>query len=157
MNIVIWRHADAAPGKPDDQRPLTDLGQRQSAAVAQWLKAHLPGPYRVIGSPTLRARDTGAALGVQYEAFDELGYGRDSATAEAVLRTAGWPDAGGTVVFVGHQPTVGKTMARLLTGGDGYCEVFGGSAWWFSNEVKSFEKLNLLRAVVSPDFLGVQS
>jgi len=156
MNIVIWRHADAAPGKPDDLRPLTDLGRRQSAAVAQWLKANLPGPYRVIGSPTLRARDTGAALGVPYEAFDELGAGRDSATAEAVLRIAGWPEAGGTVVFVGHQPTGGNTVARLLTGGDGYCEIFGGSAWWISNEVKSFEKLNLLRAVVSPDLLGVK-
>lgn len=157
MNLVIWRHADAAPGKPDEQRPLTELGLRQAAAVAQWLQNNLPGPYRIIGSPAERARRTAAALATDYEALADLGYGLDSATADAVLRAAGWPDGGGTVVVVGHQPTVGRTVARLLTGTDSYCEVYGGSAWWFSNEVRTFENLNLLRAVISPEFLGVKA
>lgn len=153
MNLVIWRHADASPGEPDAARPLTDPGRLQAAAVAGWLTKHLPGPYRVIGSPALRARATAGALTPDYEAVPALGYGLESATGQAVLVAAGWPDGQGTVVFVGHQPTVGKVVSLLLAGVEGKCEVFGGSAWWFSNEVKTFEKLNLLRAVVSPDLL----
>lgn len=156
MNLVIWRHADAAPGKPDEERPLTALGLRQAAAVAQWLQANLPQPCRVIGSPAERARRSAAALTLDYQSIAELGYGLDSATAEAVLQAAGWPDGKGTTVFVGHQPAVGKAVALLLTGKAGYCEVYGGSAWWFSNEVPTFENLNLLRAVVSPELLGVK-
>jgi len=154
MNLVIWRHADAAAGEPDEARPLTDAGRAQATAVAQWLKARLPGPYRIIGSPAMRARDTAAALAPQYEAIAALGYGADTATGQAVIDAAGWPNGAGTVVFVGHQPTVGKVTSLLLAGTEGYCEVFGGGAWWFSNEVPKFEKLTLLRAVVSPELLG---
>jgi len=153
MNLVIWRHADAAPGEPDDSRPLTELGRAQAAAVAGWLKSHLPGPHRIIGSPALRARATAGALAADYEAVPGLGYGMESATGQAVLEAAGWSHGNGTVVFVGHQPTVGRVVSLLLTGSECKCEVFGGSAWWFSNEVPTFERLNLLRAVVSPDLI----
>jgi len=153
MNLVIWRHADAAPGTPDEARPLTEAGKAQARAVAAWLQARLPRPYRIMGSPAVRARATAAALGPDYEAIPELGYGLASATGPAVLNATGWPDGQGTVVFVGHQPTLGQVVSLLLTGTPTKCEVFGGSAWWFSNEMKTFERLNLLRAVVSPDLL----
>lgn len=153
MNLVIWRHADAAPGDPDEARPLTDAGRAQAAAVARWLTTRLPRPWRVIGSPALRARATAAAFSSGYEAIPALGYGLESATGRAVLEAAGWPQGTGSVVFVGHQPTVGRAVSLLLTGAQTQCEVFGGSAWWFSNEVQSFEQLTLLRAVVSPDLL----
>jgi len=153
MNLVIWRHADAAPGSPDEARPLTEAGRLQARAVAGWIRAHVPGPYRVVGSPAARARDTAAALSTEYIPLAGLGYGLDTATGQAVLDAAGWPGAGGTVVFVGHQPTVGKAAVLLLTSADGHCEVFGGSAWWFSNEVRNFDGLVLLRAVVSPELL----
>jgi phosphohistidine phosphatase len=154
MNLVLWRHADAAPGSPDEARPLTETGRQQARAVASWLRAHVPGPYRIVGSPALRARDTAAALATEYVPVAGLGYGVDTATGQAVLDAAGWPNGSGTVIFVGHQPTVGKAAALLLTGSDGRCEVFGGSAWWFSNEVQKFENLTLLRAVASPDLVG---
>jgi len=154
MNIVIWRHADAATGNPDAARPLTERGRRQASVVARWLSTHLPKPCRVIGSPAVRARDTAAALTNEYGECAELGYGLESATGQAVLDAANWPKAEGTVIFVGHQPTVGRAVGLLLTGTQIQCEVFGGSAWWFSNEMPSFENRVLLRAVVSPEFLG---
>jgi len=44
-------------------RRLTPQGERQAAAVAQWLQAHLPERYTVVASPAVRAQQTAAALG----------------------------------------------------------------------------------------------
>ena len=33
MDLILWRHADAAPGEPDIDRPLTAKGLRQAARV----------------------------------------------------------------------------------------------------------------------------
>jgi len=153
MNLLIWRHADAAPGNPDESRNLTELGRLQAEKISTWIKTYVPGPYRVIGSTALRARDTAADLGSNYEAIPELAYGRESATGAAVLKAAAWPDASGTVIFVGHQPTVGKVTALLLSGSEADFAQQGGSLWWFSNEMPGYDGAVLLRAVVSADFL----
>ena len=153
MNLLIWRHADAAPGKPDALRPLTPLGHQQAKKISAWIKIHVPGPYRVIGSPAVRARDTAAALTTQYEAIPELGYGLETATGAAILKAAGWSQTTGTVIFVGHQPTVGNVNALLLSGTESDTNMQGGSLWWYSNEMPDYQGVTLLRAVVSHDFL----
>ena len=30
MDLILWRHADAEPGEPDDQRRLTAKGKKQA-------------------------------------------------------------------------------------------------------------------------------
>ncbi|MGH9263592.1 MAG: histidine phosphatase family protein [Acidimicrobiales bacterium] len=64
--------------------PLTELGQRQAAALAQ----ALPRPGRVVSSPLRRAQQTAAAFGVPVdtdERWIELDYGElDGAPAASI-------------------------------------------------------------------------
>ena len=152
MNLLIWRHADSAPGEPDDLRPLTALGKHQAQLISAWIKNNVPGPYRVFGSPALRARQTAAALGSNYDAIDELAYKKETATGIAVLQHANWPNAAETVIFVGHQPTVGRVNALLHTGSEQDSNMQGGSLWWFSSEGDGDKTLGFLKAVIPPNF-----
>jgi phosphohistidine phosphatase len=112
MRLVIVRHAEAAPGSPDELRPLTPAGQDQARLLGERLREALGVPDAVLTSPLLRARETGAALGLgEPEANDLLAPG---ATAADVL--AAVAGRGETVVVVGHQPDCGKIAAAL---GDG--------------------------------------
>ncbi len=62
MNLVLWRHAEAEDGVPDEARKLTAKGHRQAAAMAAWLDAQLPASRRVLVSPAQRTRETAAAF-----------------------------------------------------------------------------------------------
>ena len=42
MDLILWRHADAEEGSPDDARALTGKGMQQAALMAGWLKSRLP-------------------------------------------------------------------------------------------------------------------
>jgi phosphohistidine phosphatase len=153
MNLLIWRHADAAPGTPDASRPLTDFGRLQAAKMATWIEHHVPKPYRVVSSPALRAVQTAQALTNDFDVIDDLGYQMPTATGQAVLDLAGWPLSTQTLIFVGHQPTVGQVHSMLLSSTQSSLDMQGASLWWFSNELEGFEGRHLLRAVVTPNFL----
>jgi phosphohistidine phosphatase len=111
MDLILWRHADAEPGEPDLERPLTAKGVRQAERMAAWLDGRLPDGCRILVSPAERAQQTARALGRKYKTVPELGPG---ATAAAVLAAAGWPDAREPRLIVAHQPTRGATAALLL-------------------------------------------
>ena len=51
MDIILWRHADAEDGADDLARRLTAKGEAQAAAMAKWLRRHLPADYVVLASP----------------------------------------------------------------------------------------------------------
>jgi phosphohistidine phosphatase len=113
MRLVLVRHADAAPGSPDELRTLTPQGREQARALGERLRAEDIEPDAVVTSPLLRARETAAALGLgEAEADDRLAPG---ATAEAVRHAVA--GRGDTVVVVGHQPDCGR-IAASLTGGE---------------------------------------
>jgi phosphohistidine phosphatase len=113
MRLVLVRHADAAPGSPDELRPLTAEGREQARALGQRLQAEGIEAVAVLSSPLLRARETAAALGLgEPEADDRLAPG---ATQESVRDAVA--GRGGTVVVVGHQPDCGQ-IAAGLTGGE---------------------------------------
>jgi phosphohistidine phosphatase len=112
MRVYLVRHAEAAPGEPDDERPLTAEGERQARSVGERLSQAAPRPAAVLSSPLLRARETAALiaepLGVEPEADDRLAPG---ATADGVrAAVAGHGEA---VVVVGHQPDCGRIAAEL--------------------------------------------
>jgi phosphohistidine phosphatase len=115
MQLFLVRHADAAPGKPDELRRLSAEGRNQARAVGERLAAQGIRPAVVLTSPLLRARETGEAiaggLGCASEPSDSLAPG---ATATAVQ--AAVAGRGETVVVVGHQPDCGLIAAEL---GDG--------------------------------------
>jgi phosphohistidine phosphatase len=115
MRLYLVRHAEAARGKPDELRPLTDAGRSQARAVGQSLRASGVLPDAILTSPLLRARETGLLigqeLGVASAADDRLAPGATPRTVtEAVA------GRGETVIVVGHQPDCSR-IAAALTGG----------------------------------------
>lgn len=135
---------------PDDARKLTAKGEKQAQQVGLWLKSHLPEGARILVSPARRAQQTASALGREYETSKEVGTG---ASVVSVMAAAGWPDAKGAVVVVGHQPTLGRIAAVLLSGAEADWSVKKGGVWWFSNRLREDETQTVLRAAMSPEFL----
>lgn len=150
MDIILWRHAEAEDGAPDSARALTDKGRHQAAAMARWLKLHLPTDAKILASPARRAQQTAQALGMAYETCAALAPQSD---ASAVLHAAGWPHGKHTVVVVGHQPTLGRLAALLLTGSNADWTVRKGAVWWFTNRDVQGESQARLEAVMVPSLL----
>lgn len=150
MELVLWRHAEAEDSSPDLARVLTKKGRNQASRMADWLNPRLPQRVRILMSPALRAVQTAQALG--RNCVEDTALAPD-ATVDNVLTAAGWPDADGCVVIVGHQPTLGQVAVRLLTGQGGDIAFRKGGIWWFQSRVREDEVQVLLKAVVSPDWL----
>ena len=112
MRLYIVRHAEAAPGAPDELRALTPEGHEQARALGQRLRDEGVRPDAILTSPLLRARETekDRRLG-DSEPDERLAPG---ATVDDVR--AAVAGRGETVVVVGHQPDCGRAVAAL-TGG----------------------------------------
>lgn len=150
MDLILWRHADAAEGARDMERKLTAKGAKQAARMAGWLSARLPSRTLVLASPARRTCQTADALGLRYKVSERLAPG---ASPAAILDAAGWPGYKGAVVVVGHQPDLGRTVAQLLTGKASEWSVKKGALWWISNRERGGELQVVVRAVLAPDFL----
>ncbi len=148
MDLILWRHAEAEDGAPDAKRKLTERGRKQARQAARWLRKRLPADARILVSPAVRAVQTAQALELPIETLDKLGTG---ASAASLLGAAGWPHAGGTVVIVGHQPTLGRAAALLLTGDAADWNVRKGAVWWFTRRARDGGEETILRAVIGPD------
>jgi len=147
MELIVWRHAEAEDSSPDVTRKLTPKGEKQAQKMAAWLKARIEKPVRILVSPAVRTQQTATALSAKFETTVEVGI---NASAERILRAAGWPDAEGTIIIVGHQPTVGQVAAMLLTGQEIDWEVKKGAVWWFSTSVEWGDPVTVLRAMITP-------
>jgi phosphohistidine phosphatase len=150
MNLVLWRHADAedaAPGVSDEARRLTSKGEKQAKRMAAWLKGQLPDEAEILASPARRAQQTAQALTRHFKTIVEVG---TAASPESVLRAAGWPAGDGTVVVVGHQPTLGQVAALALTGSPADWSLKKGAVWWIESRGRGDV---VVRAVVAPELL----
>lgn len=150
MDLFLWRHADAGTpvaGPADLQRPLTAKGRRQARRMAAWLDRQLPADARVLVSPALRTRETALALERPSRVVDALG---PAASADDLLGCAGWPDGGGAVLLVGHQPALGQAAALVLSGLPLAWTLKKGSVWWLRGERSAAGLTVLLRAVRLP-------
>ncbi len=150
MELILWRHAEAEDGIPDAKRPLTERGQKQARKMAKWLRKRLPEDTRIIVSPALRCQQTAAALEREFEASKHVG---TSANAGQVLQAAGWPEAQSSVLVVGHQPTLGRLAAMLLTGQEADWTIKKGAIWWLSTAAVGDEASASLRAALGPDLI----
>lgn len=114
--VYLCRHARAAPGDPDELRPLTPEGADDARRLGERL-AGLPSPPTVVlTSPLLRARQTAEAIarasGVELRIEPLLAPG---ASAERFREAvAAWAPP---VATVGHQPDCSE-IALVLTGSD---------------------------------------
>ncbi|MCY7387624.1 MAG: histidine phosphatase family protein [Burkholderiales bacterium] len=154
MDLILWRHADAAPAtndsEPDIGRRLTGKGRKQAALMAVWLERHLPDSVKVLASPATRARETAEALGRKVVIVPALAMGAD---ATQVLHAAGWPDNRQTVLIVGHQPTLGRAASLLLLGEEQDLSIRKAAVWWITNRMRDDEFRPSLRTAVCPDYL----
>ena len=152
MELILWRHADAEVGDgklPDGKRRLTARGEKQAKKVAQWLRQNLPRKRKILVSPAERTQQTAHALELPYEIEPKLGIG---ASVKDVLSVVGWPDQGGAVLIVGHQPILGRVAALLLGGEEADWPVKKGGVWWFASRERDGATQTVLRAVFNPDF-----
>ena len=108
---MLWllRHAEARDGKPDDDRPLTELGERQARAAGLAMSRLGVRLDLCLTSPKLRARQTAELacepLGV--EAIVEPRLAGEPFDARDLI--AGLGDA----MLVGHDPSFSLTLHDL--------------------------------------------
>lgn len=154
MDLVLWRHAEAEAGDPDEGRRLTAKGEKQARRVAQWLHARLPDSARILVSPALRAQQTAQALAElskrKIKTLETLAPG---ALPQDVLAAVDWPHARATVVVVGHQPTLGAVASVLLAGRELPWSIKKAGVWWLQAREDDGEHEVVLRAVIGPDWV----
>ncbi|WP_137892191.1 histidine phosphatase family protein [Ramlibacter sp. 2FC] len=153
MDLILWRHAeanDAGMVGDDLARSLTPRGEKQAARMAAWLDRQLPEGVRVLASPARRTEQTAMALDRRYKLRAELAPG---AAADDVLAAVGWPDGKSAVLVVGHQPTLGQVVARLLGLPSELCSVRKGAVWWLRSRERDGQLQTVLLTVQSPELL----
>ncbi len=150
MELILWRHAEAEDTHPDMDRVLTAKGRRQAEKMAAWLKTRIPANTCILVSPAKRTQQTASTLGLDFNTLEALAPG---AQPRALLQAAGWPNAEGAVLIVGHQPTLGMTAAYAMTGQALGWSVKKGAVWWISSRLRTGEERAILRAVLSPDLI----
>lgn len=154
MNLLLWRHADAAEGAPDLARVLTDKGEEQAARMARWLKSRLPPHPRILASPARRARQTAETLKLPYQVEAALAPGASpEAVVELIESLPEGAEHEATVILVGHQPWIGETAACLISGHLASWSVRKAAIWWLVRRVRAGEAQWTLRAVTDPDYI----
>jgi phosphohistidine phosphatase len=112
MRLYLIRHAEAAPGEPDAQRPLTPAGKRAAQALGRRLRDEGTELDAILTSPLLRARQTGEELALAHDATpavdDRLAPGASADGVRAAIT-----GQGEHVAVVGHQPDCGHVAAEL--------------------------------------------
>lgn len=150
MELILWRHAEAAAGDPDGARPLTERGRRQAERMARFLALRLPPDLRVIVSPARRAQETARALGRSFETLERIAPGCDVA---GLLEAAGWPGSERPVLVVGHQPTLGEVAAKLVEGRGSGWDLGAGAACWLRGRRRHDARAASLLLSIEPEIL----
>lgn len=153
MDLVLWRHAEAqewAEGCDDMARSLTSRGEKQATRMANWLDRQLPESTRIFVSPARRCEQTALALGRKFKIRPELAPG---ASVAQLLELVQWPEAKGTLLVIGHQPTLGQTVAQLIGLSATECSVKKGAVWWLRNREREAISKTVIVTVQSPEVL----
>ena len=116
--LVLVRHAksDWSNAVPDDERPLAERGRRDAPAIGRWLVEHVERVDLVVCSPAKRARQTWELASASLEPAppvrpDERIYTAGPGELLGVVDEL--PDEAGTVVLVGHNPSLTDLVALL--------------------------------------------
>lgn len=124
MNIHLLRHGIAAPLAQendfrDEKRRLTPEGELKLRRAAQGLKLLQVSFDLIISSPLIRAKETAEIVAEvlkfkpAIEIWDEL---EPEGTAESVCLRLRAHLEKGSLLLVGHQPSIGTLASYLLTG-----------------------------------------
>ena len=118
IELYLLRHADAGDPAtwegPDEDRPLSPKGEKQSDRLGRFLAGIGFQPDAIIASPLVRARGTAGIvagrLGVPVGIDERLGQEVNITVLERILRDAGDPSR---PVLVGHDPDFSSLVAVL--------------------------------------------
>lgn len=127
MELYVLRHAIAVErGAPeirrDSDRPLSGAGRKKMQRIARGMRALKMRPDLILSSPYLRARQTAELVAREFEAGSVL-------ELSALLEPGGDPEelmnllggqyaSAGSVMLVGHEPSLSELISMLLSGGD---------------------------------------
>ena len=157
MDLILWRHAEAEDwpdGDPqagtDLDRSLTARGEKQAARMAGWLDRQLLEGARIWVSPARRCEQTALALGRKFKIRSELA---PDATSAQLLELVQWPLGKSPILVVGHQPTLGQTIAQLLGLQESDCPVKKGAVWWLRSRERDGQNQTVVVTVQSPEVL----
>ena len=121
MLLILIRHGiaqETSSDGTDGARRLTTAGKSQVRRVARGLKRKIGKPGKIVASPLVRADQTAAiltsVLGGNYSHAKELGEPKVGRIIRALSKRKER-----LVIAVGHQPMLGQTAVRLLTGRKG--------------------------------------
>lgn len=151
MDLLLWRHAEAEDGEDDLRRRLTERGEKQARVMAAWIRENQPKDLRIVVSPAVRTQQTAEALKLPFETHRKIG---PDACVSELIAAAGWPDATGSVLIVGHQPALGRLASLLLGGQEAEWSIKKGALWWLSNRTRRGETQTVLRAVLPAELVG---
>jgi phosphohistidine phosphatase len=121
--LVLIRHAKAAEGTVDRERPLAARGIREAPEIGRWLADRDLVPDRVVVSPARRARQTWeraatGLTGAPEPVQDERVYDNVVAALLSVVQDS--PDGVRTLAIVGHNPGIQEFAISFDDGtGDG--------------------------------------
>jgi len=162
-NLILWRHADAevdsVTGK-DADRALSKSGLKDADRMAKWLHKHLPENTEILCSPARRCLETLAAL-QQLDGVDTQHEGKKysvqivdflsvDSTAQTILKNVANDDSSKTLLLIGHQPNLGRVIAKLLQMNEGACVVKKGAVWWLRHRLMVGQSQTYLHAVRNP-------
>lgn len=156
MDLILWRHAEAeelpagVQNGSDLERSLTPRGEKQAARMAGWLDRQLPERARILVSPARRCEQTALALGRKYKIRAELG---PDAPPSQLLELVQWPVNKLPMLVIGHQPTLGQTIAQLLGLQESECPVKKGALWWLRTREREGGLQTVVVTVQSPELL----
>lgn len=118
--LWIMRHGQAAPGRLDPERTLTERGHAEAARMAAWL-AGRDAPdlarLRLLTSPYVRARQTAAPIAEALSvALETLPLITPDAPPEAVVDWLLEQEEDRPLMLVSHMPLVASLTGLLVEG-----------------------------------------
>lgn len=123
MDCILFRHGIAVERdeweESDAERPLTEKGAKRVAQAARGLLALGVKPTHLFASPLIRAHETAKLLQAAFrdrvptKICDEL---LPDAPPDKILPLLDSLPPDANVIFVGHEPYLGKAAGLLLCG-----------------------------------------
>lgn len=115
MRILLMRHAEAAPGFPDESRQLTPYGEASLRNCPEGLQPYLDEVTHIFVSPYQRTQQTLSIL-LPSQKGTLLDLITPEGDPETVLNYLQLLPDESTVLLVTHMPLVGRLYSSLVEG-----------------------------------------
>ena len=119
MLIYFLRHGDASSDSrfDDNERPLTELGQKQAGSVGKFLSYTKTQINIILTSPLIRACETGTVVQsfIKAPRMETSDYLVNGTNAKRLFKQITDFDVE-SVILVGHEPFLSETISLLICG-----------------------------------------